>query len=182
MKFRRLKGRIVEQLLETTVRELENNVNAMQSDLRQNATTPVMVNSMKLIPMRGQRESGVLKVEAQVTSKDRKYNPVVQFEEVQFEDTDRTDNVSFTGPGKQEFHVMPINLAQNDVKVRCDCLDFYYTFSSYNNSDGSLYGEPFPPYQRKTTTRPPRNPAHKPGMCKHLLRVIQELKNEGVVR
>lgn len=54
------------------------------------------------------------------------------------------------------------------IRVRCSCLDFYHTYALWDYNSGCLFGTKPRPYKRKTTTRPPRNPNHYPGMCKHI--------------
>ena len=175
--------RIEDQLTETSLAALNQNTINFQppSQRRQNVVAPIQIRSMQLIPMRGQRDTGDLKVEAKVQSGPNQYDSTLMFHDVIFEDQDRPDNVSFVGPNKEDVHMVPIQLAHNNAEVRCTCLDFYFTFSKWNQNDKSLYGEPPAPYTPKTD-RAPRNAQHKPGLCKHLLRVMQELKNERVVR
>lgn len=176
-------ARIEAQLNETPLATLNQNTQSFQppSSRRQHVVAPIQIKSMQLIPSRGQRDNGDLKVEAKVQSGPHQYDSTIMFHGVIYEDQDRPDNVSFMGPDKQEVHMVPIQLNKNNAEVRCTCLDFYFTFSKWNQSDRSLYGSPPAPYNPKTD-RVPRNPTHKPGMCKHLLRVMQELKNERVVR
>jgi hypothetical protein len=81
----------------------------------------------------------------------------------------------------QDYHVQPLQLAGHNVKVRCNCMDFYFRFANYNAQDKSLVGKPPPLYRRKTTTRPPVNPGQVPGMCKHLLKLVQTLQGAGLV-
>lgn len=62
-----------------------------------------------------------------------------------------------------------------DVKVSCDCLDFYWTFAWYNSVAKGLIGKP-PSAYSPSGTRPPRNGPKRPGMCKHLLKLVESLK------
>lgn len=176
-------ARIQAQLDETSAGQLQNNTMQFQppSKKRQNVMAPITVRALVLVPMRGQRDQGQLKVEATVVNGPHQYDSTIMFHDVVYEDADRSDNITFVGVDKKEYHVTPINLQQNNAEVRCTCLDFYFTFSKWNNNDKSLYGEPPAPYTPKTD-RAPRNPGQKPGMCKHLLKVVQELKNERLVR
>lgn len=173
------------ELVETTLGQLQQKTNLVQpqpSTGRQNATGPIQVKSVVLVPMRSQRDSGQIKVEAKVQSGPTTYDSTILFFDVIFEDQDRPDNITFTGSDKQEYHVSPILLSRNNAEVRCTCLDFYFTFSAWNKNDRSLYGDPAEPYVRKTVDRAERNPTHMSGMCKHLLRLMQELRNERLVR
>lgn len=176
-------ARLVDALQETPVGVLQQNTLNFQppSKKRQFAVAPIQVRSLVLVPSRGQRDQGTLKVEATVINGPNQYDSTILFHDVNYEDADRPDNITFTGYDKREYHIMPINLAQSDAEVRCTCLDFYFTFSKWNQQDKSLYGEPPEPYTPKTN-RAGRNPMHKPGLCKHLLKVVQELRNERVIR
>jgi hypothetical protein len=171
------------QLEETSAGQLHTNTMQFQppSTKRQNAMAPLSVRSMILIPTRGQRDQGQLKVEGTVISGPKTYDSTILFLDVKYEDADRSDNITFVAVDKKEYHVMPIQMNMGNAEVRCTCLDFYFTFSKWNETDKSLYGEPPAPYTPKTD-RASRNPQQTPGMCKHLLKLIQELKNERLVR
>jgi hypothetical protein len=177
-------ARIEQQLIaETSIATLNQNTLSFQppSNRRQHVVAPIQVKSLLMIPMRGQRDTGDLKIEARVQSGPKQYDCTIMFHDVIYEDQDRPDNISFLGPDKTEAHIVPIQLARNNAEVRCTCLDFYFTFSKWNQSDRSLYGDP-PPQYTPRTNRAERNPTHKPGLCKHLMKVVQELRNEQVVR
>lgn len=176
-------ARIVDELQETSLGVLQQNTMNFQppSKKRQNVVAPIQIRALVLVPMRGQRDQGQLKVEATVINGTHQYDSTILFHNVNYEDADRPDNITFVGADKKEYHIMPIDLARSDAEVRCTCLDFYFTFSKWNQNDKSLYGEPPPPYTPKTD-RASRNPTRKPGMCKHLLKVVQELRNERVIR
>ena len=73
------------------------------------------------------------------------------------------------------------SISTSPVKVRCDCHDFRWRFAHYDYKAGCLYGATPPIYKRKTTTRPPANPKGLPGICKHILNVINIMKSEGVI-
>ena len=104
------------------------------------------------------------------------------FDGVIYDDADQADNTSFTGSDGEEHHIEPINLSRNNVKVACNCLDFYWRFSTWNHGANSLNGNPPPPYQKKNPNRPPVNPQRRPGVCKHILKMAIALKNANIVR
>jgi hypothetical protein len=64
--------------------------------------------------------------------------------------------------------------------VELNCKDFFFTAAYYNNRAGCLYGPPPKPYIRKTTTRPPRNPAGLVLCCKHIYNSWAVLRNSGL--
>ncbi len=95
-------------------------------------------------------------------------------------------HVNFTNDGiplgQTGAHVEPIPLTKDTARVSCDCMDFRFRFADNNNRDDSLAGEPPPAYQRVPgSNRPEANPSRLPGMCKHLMRVVQELRRNRIV-
>lgn len=177
--------RIVQQLNEITAAELQQRTNTFvptTNSKRQHATGPINITAMQLTPLQGQRDDGQLKVEVQAKSGDKTYSPVILFSNVIYEEQDQPTNISFTANNKKEYHILPIQLSKHNVQVRCNCLDFYFRFAYWNASKKGFYGNPFKPYKRRTRNYPPANPNKTPGMCKHLLKTIEELKSIGLVR
>lgn len=170
--------RILQQLDETTFQKLEQNVEIFEpeSSFRQHVIDNVHISNLELIPA---RQSGDLKVEAVARSNGKTYNPVILFLDVKYQEADQANNVSFVGSDKNEYNIRSIQFEKSNVKVGCDCLDFRWRFAMYNNKDGSLYGNPPPPYKRKTN-RPPVNEKRIPGVCKHLLATMLELITNGM--
>lgn len=177
-------ARIHQQLNEQTFQRLEQNVRTFippaSPTARQNAVAPLQVNKLQIIPI-PKGKTGDLKVESEVRGNTHTYNCVIEFSNIEYEVEDTPANISFQAADGEEYHIKPINLANNNAKVSCNCLDFYYRFSSRNNNNNSLYGQPPPPYIKKTD-RPSVNPRNVPGVCKHILATTQELRDQGVVR
>lgn len=172
-----------EELLErSTFPELERNAQTavpIPVNRQKNANSdPINVTTLELLPFIGTRN---LNVRAVVTNKGSTYNSTVIFNDVDFDADDAPDNVSFTAKDGNEYHVKPIILTQHTVRVRCNCLDFYWRFAAFNAKDKSLIGAPPKPYQRKTD-RGPVNPQEVPGVCKHLMATIKALRTSGIVR
>lgn len=173
-------ARIITQLNEeSTYQDLENKTLAFipPSKKRQHAVDPIQIVQMKMVPY---RNSGALQVQGVAQSSGKKYDTIMLFSDVIYEDADQGDNVSFKAADNQEYHIIPIELSKNNVKVRCSCLDFRWRFALWNSKDGSLYGDPPGPYQ-KTTNRPPVNPQRVPALCKHLMKTTIALKQSGVL-
>lgn len=147
-------------------------------DARQNAVAPIQIAKVELIPA---RSSNNLTVKVTTNSNGHTYQPSMMFNGVIFDDADQNDNTSFKAADNKEYHIVPIDLNKTNVKVHCNCLDFYYRFAPHNSTDGSLLGNPPPPYQ-KHTNRPLVNPQKVPGLCKHLLKAVDALKNVRIVR
>lgn len=81
----------------------------------------------------------------------------------------------------KEYFIAPISYNNTKVLVRCSCPDFRHTFAYYVKDQlKALAFGALAPYVRKTTTRPPRNPNHIPGLCKHLLALNNYLANNNL--
>jgi len=145
---------------------------------RQHATDPIHITQMSLTPA---RPTGDLICDATAQSGAKTYDPKILFLEVQYEDEDSQSNVTFTASDGDTYNMMPISLSKSNVKVTCNCLDFRWRFSVFNDNRDALYGKPPPPYQRKTETRPPANPNGTMGICKHLIKTVEALRQAGLI-
>ena len=105
---------------------------------------------------------------------------VLSLKQIIFEPEDAASNTTFRGADNNEYHIQPIPLNGSNVRVRCNCLDFYYRFAAWNAGDNSLQGRPAPPYNPKGE-RPPVNPTRVPGVCKHVIKVVDRLKQGRIV-
>ncbi len=87
--------------------------------------------------------------------------------------SDKDDYHTFRVNGK---YVCIINAKDKaNVKVRCDCIDFKFTFAFYNYKNSALDGEKPEEYVKKTN-RPSKNPHGYPGVCKHLIACINKIR------
>jgi hypothetical protein len=96
--------------------------------------------------------------------------------------TEQQNTVRIKATTGEEVTIVPINLRDNIVRVRCDCLDFYYRFAPWNFSNDDIYGPKPKPYVRKTNHYPPANPSRSPGICKHVMKLAQACQEAGIVR
>jgi hypothetical protein len=147
----------------------------------------INIGKMDIVPYVGTRVLDI-KGAAQNTNSQTKgqassmHYPKIIFNNVEFEESDQPSNVTFRASDGNEYHVVPINLSQNTVRVYCDCLDFKWRFQHYNVSDRSAAIPKSPkPYQSKTD-RGPVNPSKVPGVCKHLIALVDVLKKSALVR
>lgn len=182
-KFIFIRGaRLLKSLMETTYNQLRSATDQFipTTKKRQHATGPVHVVKMEYIPYVNTTDL-MVKSEVNSAGSGKRYHPQILFLSATFEETDEPDNVTFTDYSGKERHMEPVDLNRSNCKVRCDCLDFYYRFAAVNFNTDALYGNPPPPY-RKKTTRPDANPMKTPGVCKHVIKTIEELKNAGMVK
>lgn len=173
--------RIIQQLEEqSSVPQLQSNIERgfPETRKRQHATGEVTISNVQYIPYIGMK---MLHVKSMSSSNGNQYNQSMQFLRVEFASSDAPDVATFQASDGEDYHVVPLILAGHNVKVKCNCLDFHYRFAHYNSQDKSLVGRPPPLYQRKTN-RPPVNPMRVPGMCKHLLKLVQTLESNGLIQ
>ena len=128
---------------------------------------------------------GIVMVKATTRSSAKQYDTRMSFEGIEFqkgEEDEGGNTASFQSQDGQEFTIVPAEYNSSEVRVSCSCLDFYYRFSVWNSKDSSLLGNPPPPYVNKTDGGEPRNPNKVPGICKHLMALIDDLKQENIVK
>lgn len=147
---------------------------------RQHVTAPLRVMKMEFVAA---PRNGTIIVKSQVKSDSgNTYSPTIQFDGVEFAEEDTSDNVTFKAADGKDYHIDQVNLYDDNAKVHCNCLDFYWRFGKYNADVNSLFGEPGRPYVRKTNTHPPANMQKTPGVCKHLLKLTDELRKNRLVQ
>lgn len=139
----------------------------------------VQIQQVNLIPSLSDK---TLTVKAQTRTTNKTYETIISFQKVQY--------FNEGGHGRQEIQVVdgttmfiePVRPYKSDVQVRCGCLDFYYRFSVWDQRDKALSGDPPEPYQRRTDTHPPVNPQKVSGVCKHIISLVDYLKQERIIR
>ena len=166
------------ELYETAFAVLKSNAKKLPSGNREVDAVPVSILKLEITPS---VNSGDLKIEGQARTGDGDtHRTIVSFENIEYDDENTSSNVTFTGSDGETYNTMPISLSKVNVKVTCECLDFYWRFAKYNAKDGSLHGKAPPPYLKRSA-RAPANPQNVPGVCKHLIKTVEELKQSGLV-
>lgn len=168
-------------LIETPLAKLYNNTLTGFNTPRKQSAGRVQVMKKRFIAA---ARAGAVGIRAQTRSSAKQYDTRMFFHGVTYlrdEDEQGTGFVFQTEDG-QEFTIDPLSYANDDVEVSCSCLDFYYRFAVWNNKDGSLFGNPPDPYINKTDNREPVNPTRTPGLCKHLIALTDNLRQERFLR
>lgn len=117
-----------------------------------------------------------IKLTCKATTGGLTYNPQIVFNNVQIVEPGTEGSLDILHTN----NIMPIS-ASDEHQYTCNCLDYRWTFAYYNNVAGNLLGNPPPPYQAQPGSKP-RNPSNTPGLCKHLLKLVEQLQAEGVVQ
>lgn len=164
----------------STVPQLKTNITTgfPETRKRQHATGEVSINNIEYIPYVGTR---MIHARSTSNSNGHQHRQAIQFLDVKFEPADTRQNITITATDGKDYHMQQISLSKQNTKVRCDCMDFYWRFANYNAADKSLVGSAPALYQRKTN-RPPVNPDQVPGLCKHLIKLVDQLRGIKLVR
>jgi len=190
-------ARILQQLeeaglLENTYSEFERNTMNFQpaSKKRQHATASVQVQNMEFSAIPHSQSllvEGTIRNYGSETKLNAVYMSRYLFRDVEFVNADTEEEVAnpntltIEGKNGKEFTIVPIQLNKQNVLVGCNCLDFFWRTSRQHHNQNSLFGYDVGTY-RKRTNRPPVNPYNKTILCKHLLKLAEEMKRNGVVR
>jgi hypothetical protein len=135
---------------------------------RQHVTGPVEISDIRYTPFLGMQ---TLLVRAAATNEGREYSPVILFKRVSF----TTEGVEFTAHDDNKvYHIAPQNY---HVLVRCNCPDFFWRFNYYDHLEQSLHGKVRKEYSGSGA---PANPLELPGMCKHLMKLQEVLRELGI--
>jgi len=200
-KYKLIRGaRIAKQIDEeliferSTYNDLERNVVNFNpvSKKRQNAVDPVRITKLETLPAIGMK---TLSIWALANSTDSKsgsnttYEPSIIFNGVEFvgdevpqgqegeeeqQQPARNDSNTITAKARdgRDYSMKVIDLAQNNVRVNCQCLDFYWRFRDQNAKDKSGVLRSKPAYQPKTD-RVSVNPQQVPGLTLRIINIFR---------
>ena len=157
----------IQILIETTLNQLRRNTEAIFGSEREEDSATIKVTNIVIV-----NHSAALEIKCNVHNMNEKTNHHVK---ILFE------GIDVGNEGEKELDIMTVSgdmisvnrseLEATDVKVVCNCLDFYWRFAMWNFADGSLLGNKPKPYVKRTN-RAPNNPSKTPGMCKHIISTI----------
>lgn len=125
-------------------------------------------------------EEGLL-VKAKSRTDGKSYDTVIYLSGIEMANEETPNAISIKSVDGSDFNIIPFKLMNTQLEVNCGCLDFYYRFAVWNDKHKSLYGDPPPPY-RKKTNRKPVNPKQIAGLCKHIIALFDEIKIDGIIK
>lgn len=146
---------------------------------RQSNANKVQIQEVNLIPS---IQGKTLTAKARTRTSEKYYETIIVFSGVQYFDEGGHGRQEFQATDGSTYFIDPIRPYKSNVKVRCTCLDFYFRFSVWDQRDDALTGEAPEPYHRKTDTYPPVNPQKVSGLCKHIIKLTNYLKQERIIR
>ena len=163
-------------LLEITYTKLLYNTRKNFDSKRKSKASSVELTNTIFIPY---IENDSLEIQSESRTKNDTYTSTIIFDNVIFKNDVGPLTATVIGTDGEEYAFNRISKNRADVKVNCSCLDFHYRFAAFNHRDGALAGNPPEPYVKKTD-RPSVNPKKSSGLCKHLIRMIEELEKEDI--
>lgn len=163
-------------LNESTLDELfQSSVDAFPNTTkRQHVVDQVEIEDINFTPYLGVR---TLLVRAASLNENRQYKTMILFRNVNYRPQGEGRLIQIERAGRQYF-LEQLEANGNDVLLRCSCPDFNWRFQHFNFEDRSLYGRDREPYDGQP---PPANPQEMPGMCKHLMKLVEVLTAGGVI-
>lgn len=167
-----------ETLLEISLSNMKNNVIRDFGRGREQRSNKVQVSNYHVIPSVNER---TLLIKARIVGEESKYDVQIRFINVFFSDEPRAGYTEVKAMDGRTYYIKQFTASQTQARVKCTCLDFHYRFSLWNHGKRALEGDPPAPYIKKTDSAPV-NPNRVPGSCKHILKLVNFLKGEQIVR
>ena len=164
-------------IMEDSFQTLYNNTLNKFSTDRDDSSKRVQIITTAYIPS---LNNASLEARAKTKTNNGTYDSIIYLENVEYVEEDVSNAISFMAPDGAEYYIIPVS-RDNNMKVNCTCLDFYWSFSLWNDNKDSLFGDPPAPYVKKTN-RLPKNPTKSAGFCKHLLKFSNVLILEKIIR
>jgi hypothetical protein len=126
-------------------------------------------------------------VEAKVRGEDGiTYDSNMLFKDVEFQEADSPNVVTFKANNGEEYHIIPVVRNLHGVELNCTCLDYMWRFWQQNYQKDVQFGKGPNPYIRKTPPPPEgypyANPEQVTGMCKHLIKLSDNLQQKGILK
>lgn len=146
------------------------------TNFRQHVIDVIEVKDLKFIPYIGLNTLFIKSI-TENTEKHTKYKTLALIKDINYKDFKKSTKI-FDEYGKQHNFEKP-KIKVNDVLIRCSCDDFMWRFHQYNSKDKSLYGRKKENYKSKGLFE--ANPSKSPGMCKHLMKLFENLIKKKII-
>jgi len=118
-------------------------------------------------------------VKAIAQNENRENTAIILFKNIAYDGSGH-NLVQFVASDGHDYVLERISLAENDVNVRCTCKDFQWRFNYFDHLDHSLYGKKRKKYE--AIHRPgSANPNEAAGVCKHIMALVEHLKESGLI-
>ena len=143
---------------------------------RQHAINEIEIVNLKYTPYLGVNTLYVKGLAHNVTN-GKEYNPVMLFKGLHYQEQKGNNSAEIQADG-QTYAFEKLSLEGTNVLLRCNCKDFLWRFHNEDHVDKSLQGPNRKKYEGQGIWE--ANPLKLPGMCKHLMALIEALKEAQV--
>jgi hypothetical protein len=143
---------------------------------RQHVTHTIDITGLNVVPFVGVK---TLFLRADVINEGRSYRPMILVKGVEYYKQLMPGVIEITGSDGAQYYLEQPSVMEDDVLLRCGCPDFFWRFNYYDHLDKSLYGRKRKRYEAKLNPGS-ANPLEMPGMCKHLMKMVQTLNESGL--
>lgn len=99
--------------------------------------------------------------------------------------TNTDELIEITCSDNRKIKIKPQLDVKCNIRLNCNCLDFFQRMASYNKSAKVLIGRKKPTHYQSPTTPANKergNPNNSPGMCKHTLALYYRLLEMGIIK
>jgi len=144
---------------------------------RQHAIDEIKIADIKLTPYVGVKTLYV-KGLAQNTTNGKEYNSVILFKGLNYQEQ-KANNLAEIIVDGAPYYFNKLSLEDTEVLLRCNCKDFFWRFHHEDHEDDSLQGPNRKKYEGQGLWL--ANPLHLPGMCKHLMKLAEVLKESEIL-
>lgn len=156
----------INDLIQSTIAAFPNTTK------RQHVIDEIEISEVKLTPFLGVKTLFCRCLAVNETNGHR-YAPMILFKNVPYYRSPAADLKSIDDAGQTHYIE---KIESNDVLVRCNCKDFKFRFEFCDNKK-SLYGSISKRYKSSDIA----NPLQLEGACKHILKFIENLRNDGFI-
>lgn len=172
---------ISEQFLaELSLGKLQRNTDKFFDTDREGRSHDASIDNIAYTPS---VDNGSLLCNSVASTVDGTYKVVVELQGVNISTQPSDGMVEFQATNGNKYFLMPASYNLNNVKVSCQCLDFYMRFAFYDYNADALHGRKPKPYvKRPGSNRGPANPARVPGMCKHIRALAYKMMDDGLIK
>jgi len=138
----------------------------------------VHVNIKKVTPMVGTK---TILFSADTWATKNHYKTYLFVKGIDYVDKPDIEHPNSAKLGSDKYYFEQVRVKDHKIQVRCDCRDFHWTFSYYLWKKKSLYQIKKGAEAYRTKGLWERNPKHIPGVCKHVLALIDRLARQGAI-
>jgi hypothetical protein len=161
--------------LESSLNDLYNSaVNAFpHTTKRQHVADQINIANVAFTPFLGVKTLFV-KAVATNPQEGTEYKPMILFKGVNYQE----NGVEVVDSAGQHHFIEQLTQENSQILVKCQCGDFEWRFRHTDHVDKSLYGRNRKKYEALHNPGS-ANPENAKGMCKHLIKLIRNLQENG---